>query len=668
MLSFVDVLSVRNRIIFRAVSSFLIWTACICWSFANASTLKSNGRPNVLWITSEDNGCHLGCYGDEYSDTPNLDALAKRGVRYVNCWAAAPVCAPSRTAIITGMWPHSMGAQHMRSEVSIPSAWRLLPEVMQRAGYYCTNNSKEDYNLSLGRSVWNDSSKTAHWRNRPSTDTPFFAVFNSVASHESQIRKRPHVPVHDPAFAPLPSYHPDLPEVRRDWAQYYDQLTVMDSELGNVLSQLHEDGLDDNTIVIYFGDHGSGMPRGKRWLYDSGLKVPLIVSVPERYRSEFQLSAVAGESSTQVVSLIDLFPSMMRIAGVDPKTLEQPMRGRSLFDEKPKDVGRTVTSEYAFAFRDRMDEHYDCSRAVRSSRFLYIRNFLPQYPQGQYLQYMFETPTTVAWKSMFESGRTSADQSTFWKPKHWEELYDVQSDPDNVNNLAMLSEYREQADSMREVLYSWMIETEDTGLIPESILFESQSSWADAMNDGRIRSRYPRDELSILLGVADCATRLIELPEELRVAARKLQSSESVSFDVRVSIAYWMRIGGWLRAAKGHDSLETWDQFTQQLASEDVSRSAVVERVLLERNVNGEDSAKRSEAIEKLVTRYATSMNYIERIELLDTLCRVTHFPEFDSIWTRVMSENPPANLAPPAARYGTYEDRLKLQIEGKFQ
>ena len=250
--------------------------------FIPVAASQAADLPNVLWLTSEDNGPHLGCYGDKYATTPILDALAAKGMIYTRAISNAPVCAPARTTIISGMYPPSTGSEHMRSMTSLPSGYKMYPAYLRELGYYCTNKSKEDYNLRKEGEVWNESGGKGHWRNRPDKKQPFFAIFNYTVCHESRIRKRPHTQVHDPAKVRVPAYHPDHPEVRKDWAQYHDKLTEMDTQVGAQLKELEAAGVADDTIVFYYGDHGSGMPRSKRWPFFSGLNVPLIVHVPEK--------------------------------------------------------------------------------------------------------------------------------------------------------------------------------------------------------------------------------------------------------------------------------------------------------------------------------------------------------------------------------------------------
>jgi len=415
-------------------------------------------RPNILWISSEDNGPQLGCYGDTYSTTPNIDRLASKSIRFTNCWSNAPVCAPARTTIITGMWPTSLGAQHMRSEVRLPNSVRLFPQLFREAGYYCTNNSKEDYNVIKPGRVWDESSNKAHWRNRQNNQ-PFFAVFNFQTTHESQIRSRPHKAKHDVSQVFVPPYHPDLPDVRRDWAQYYDKIEEMDQQVGGVLKQLEDDGLAEDTIVVYFGDHGSGMPRGKRWLYQSGLHVPLLIHIPSKFKSLVKGVATEGTTNDELVGFIDLAPTMLSLAGI---TVPKTMQGRAILGAQAK-----PQPEYMVGFRDRMDERYDCSRAIRDHHYLYIRNWLPYRPQGQYLEYMFQTPTTLAWKKAFDEGSLNASQSFFWKPKPTEELYDLAKDPYQTVNLAGDDSQKTTIETMRNRLREWTLATRDTGLMHE---------------------------------------------------------------------------------------------------------------------------------------------------------------------------------------------------------
>jgi len=414
-------------------------------------------RPNILWITSEDNGPHLGCYGDEYADTPHIDSIAEQGMIYQNAWSTAPVCAPARTTIITGMYPPSLGAQHMRSSTRILEKFRLYPEYLREAGYYCTNNSKQDYNVP-GGNVWNESSNKAHWRNRKEGQ-PFFAIFNFTTSHESRIRRRPHTPVHDPAEVSVPDYHPDTPEVRRDWAQYYDKLTEMDQQVGKILQQLQEDELQKETIIFYYGDHGAGMPRSKRWPYSSGLRVPMIVSIPEKYRDLAGQDYQHGGSSERLVGFVDLAATVLSLAGIKPPDHMHGHAFHGQYEDQPQ--------PYLFGFRGRMDERYDMVRVVGNGRYIYLRQFMPHRIYGEHVSYMFQTPTTQVWHQMYHNGKLNAAQSHFWEPKPAEELYDLKNDPHEVNNLAGDPAYAEELKRHREILDRWMKETDDQGQYPE---------------------------------------------------------------------------------------------------------------------------------------------------------------------------------------------------------
>ena len=429
--------------------------------FVPASPAPGSLRPNILWITAEDIGPHLKCYGFDYADTPQLDAFAARSLRYRRCWSNAPVCAPARTTLITGMYPTSLGAEHMRSEVRLPPFVQLFPELLRKGGYYCTNNAKTDYNLAEKPSPWDVSSNVAHYRDRPA-GKPFFAVFNITVTHESQLRKRPHHPIHDPAMVPLPAYHPDIPEVRQDWAQYHDNITTMDGMVGKHLAELQSAGLEEETIVFFYGDHGSGMPRSKRWPYNSGLHVPLIVHIPEKFRSLAPAGYQPGAWSGRLVSFVDFAPTLLSLAGAKPAVWHQ---GRAF-------LGPAATApaapEYLFGFRGRMDERTDTVRSLTDGRFIYIRNYLPHLIYGQHLDYMFQTPTTRLWKELYDAGKLSPPQTCFWEKKPAEELYDLQADPDEVKNLATISSYASRLLQYRTALKKHLVETRDTGFLGES--------------------------------------------------------------------------------------------------------------------------------------------------------------------------------------------------------
>ncbi|MCH7725940.1 MAG: sulfatase-like hydrolase/transferase [Planctomycetes bacterium] len=437
--------------------SFVISCAVVV-VYTHCAAAADPARPNILWITSEDNGPHLGCYGDKFADTANIDKLAARGSVYLNCWSNAPVCAPARTAIISGMYPQSLGGQHMRSMVRMPGYMKMYPQLLREAGYYCTNNSKEDYNLVKPGKVWDESSKKAHWKNRK-PGQPFFAIFNHTVSHESRIRSRPHKQVHDPKKVRVPAYHPDTPEVRQDWAQYYDKLTEMDVLVGKNLKELEEAGLSDDTIVFYYGDHGSGMPRGKRWPFNSGLHVPLIVYIPEKFKDLRPDDYDSGEKTDRLVSFVDLAPTLLSLIGVKPPKY---MQGKAFLGEheaQPRD--------FIHGFRGRMDERYDMVRSMRDKRFVYIRNYMPHKIYGQFVHYMFQTPTTRVWRELYDAGKLKPPTTYFWETKPSEELYDLESDPDEVHNLAQSPEHQDTLRHLREAQFNHALRIRDLGFFPE---------------------------------------------------------------------------------------------------------------------------------------------------------------------------------------------------------
>ncbi|MGI5818841.1 MAG: sulfatase-like hydrolase/transferase [Armatimonadota bacterium] len=499
--------------------------------------MPESPRPNILWITCEDIGPHLGCYGDHYADTPNLDALAARGVIYTNAWSETPVCAPARTNIISGCYATSTGAEHMRSHVPISPTMRMYPQLLRDAGYWCTNNSKEDYNLEKPGAVWDDSSETAHWRDR-ADGRPFFAIFNDTITHESKIRARPWELEHDPADAPVPPYHPDTPEVRRDWAQYYDTITKMDANAGAILAELEEDGLVEDTIIVFYGDHGSGMPGQKRCARDAGLRVPLIVVVPEKFAHLAADDYEQGGATPRLVGFTDLAPTTLSTVGVEPPAW---MQGRAFMGEHEAPPRR-----YLYGHRGRMDERYDMVRCVRDERHIYIRNFMPHLPMGQHVRYMFETATTQVWKRLHDAGELTDAQGFFWEERPAEELYDLREDPHETRNLAGSADHADVLDEMRQACREWMLAVRDTGCLPEPQI-HSRSAGRAPYEMARDPEAYP---MARILESAETASSL---------EAGATESLLGGMSDEDAAVRYWSALGLLMRGErsvrKGHAML-----------------------------------------------------------------------------------------------------------------
>ena len=424
-------------------------------------------RLNILWLTCEDISPDLGCYGVDYARTPCLDALAKEGVRYTHAYGITGVCAPNRSCLVTGVYPSSLGSHDMRSATRLPACIKCFPEYLRKAGYYCTNNSKTDYNFPVPPAAWNACSRKAHWRQRK-PGQPFFAVFNFTACHESQIRapeKRYQANTrrltpgqrHDPAKAPVPPFHPDTPEVRRDWARYHDNITALDYWVADRLKELADAGLADDTIVFFFSDHGAGMPGVKKWVWDGGLRVPFIVRCPAKHAE-----AAAGKPGTatdRLVSFVDFAPTVLSLAGIRPP---EHMQGAAFLGGhagKPR--------QYVHAIRDRMAERYDIVRVVRDQRYQYHRNFLPHLPWSQFVSYTEEMPTMQVWRRLHEEGKLDAVQERYFQPKPAEELYDNTADPHQVRNLAADPKHADVLLRMRAACTAWMQRTGDLGLLPE---------------------------------------------------------------------------------------------------------------------------------------------------------------------------------------------------------
>ena len=443
--------------------------ALLGWLTAQVTLAADLKPPNFLWISTEDISAHLGCYGDPHANTPNLDQLAREGVRYSQAFVVAGVCAPCRSSVITGIYPTTLGTQHMRCRARLPAAVKCFTQYLRAAGYYCTNSSKTDYQFKVPVEAWDQSSGRAHWRNRPDPQQPFFAVFNYTTTHESRIasdqryqqatESLPQRLFHDPAkLTTLPPYYPDTPVTRKDWARNYDLISAMDRQAGELLKQLKQDGLLDNTIVIFWSDHGIGLPRGKRWLYDSGMHVPMIVRIPEALRVKGQ--GKPGTVNDELVSLIDLAPTLLNLAGIE---IPEVMQGRAFLGEN-----LSPPRNYVYGARDRMDERYDIIRAVRDQRYKYLRNYEPFKAYYQYMNTPEKGASMRELRRVHALGKLPPAAERFMADhKPVEELYDLTTDPHEVRNLANSPKHRSILKRMREAHLEWVLETRDLGLLPE---------------------------------------------------------------------------------------------------------------------------------------------------------------------------------------------------------
>jgi arylsulfatase A-like enzyme len=429
----------------------------------------------VLWITVEDMSPNLGCYGDKYASTPNIDRLAAESVRYTNVFGTAPVCSPVRSCLVSGVIATSTGTSNLRSAFPIPAEFKGAASYLRDEGYYCTNNVKTDYNTSnaskLIKACWDQCSGKAHWRARKSGQ-PFFAIFNDMVTHQSRSMVMPYAQFerkvqsklsraerHDPSKAPLPPYYPDTPVTRRTVARYYDCISVMDKNTGAILKQLEDDGLADDTIVFFYSDHGAGLPRHKRLVLDSGLRVPLLIRFGKNYRH--LAPAKPGETLDRMLSFVDFPPTLLSILGVKPPSY---MQGK-VFLGKSQAEPRT----HIYAARDRVDEAYDLARCVRDKNWLYVRNYMPHlsYNQPSFYSDMGEIRNNIT--ALAAAGRltTTAQKHYAGPTRQREELYDTANDPHQINNLAGDPKQAARLKEMRKCLRAWMLDVKDMGFIPE---------------------------------------------------------------------------------------------------------------------------------------------------------------------------------------------------------
>jgi arylsulfatase A-like enzyme len=421
-------------------------------------------KPNILWITCEDQMPTLGCYGDPVSKTPNLDKLAQQSIRFTNAFSTAGVCAPSRATLITGMYQNSIGTHHMRTLGSsefrpVPSYSAVIPdyvkcysEILRENGYYCTNNVKQDYQFMPPVTAWDESSREAHWKNRPE-GKPFFAIFNITVCHESGMwRNKDHPLIVDPDAVSVPPYYPDNEIVRNELARNYSNLYEMDSIAGIFLNELESAGLMDNTIIFFYSDHGGPLPRQKREIYDTGLKVPLIIRFPDQQ--------MAGTVVEELVSFVDFAPTLLSLTNVP---IPDYMQGQAFLGKQ-----QSEPRKYIYAARDRLDDEYDMVRGIRDKRFKYFKNFQPEKPYIMDIEYRMQMDLMQELIRAHEAGELNDTQELwFAQSKPEEELYDLETDPYELHNLIDDPAYVEKAEELRTELQRWMDDIGDMGFIPE---------------------------------------------------------------------------------------------------------------------------------------------------------------------------------------------------------
>ncbi len=446
--------------------------------FSFAANALSADRPNFVWMLSEDNSKHyLKLFDERGTATPEIQKLAEHGILYERAFSNAPVCSVARTTLMTSVYAPRIGTQfHRKIEaVTLPKDWKLFSGYLREAGYYTTNNSKEDYNTTKQPNAWDDSSRKATWKNRPNAQTPFFHMQSYPISHESSLhftRKQMNQTKleTDPKSVQLAPYHPDTPLFRYTHARYLDRMKRVDEIVGKMVADLAEEDLLEDTFIFYFGDHGGVLPRSKGYLYETGLHVPLVVRVPDKWKHLVKFPL--GSRVQGFVSFVDFGPTLLHLAGI---TVPTHMDGKPI-------LGPDVTLEQlnqrdeTFGYADRFDEKYDFCRSLRKGRYKYLRNYQPYYPDALHNNYRYIQLAYEEWRSLYREGKLDPIQSQFFLPKDSECLYDIEADPYETKNLAGDPQYQTVLKKLRGELTDWVKSLPDLSFFPETLLVEQAVS------------------------------------------------------------------------------------------------------------------------------------------------------------------------------------------------
>lgn len=449
-------------------------------STAGKSSERKTERPNFLWLVSEDNAKHyLKLYNNKGASMPAIEALAKQGLIFNNAFSNSPVCSTARTTLAIGAYNTRLAVNYHRpyQRMNLPESLKPLSKYLKDAGYYTTNNYKEDYNFESPINFWHQSNSTAHWRGR-AEDQPFFHMQSWNTTHEHKL----HFPatdvtekltIHDPKKVDLAPIYPDTDLFRYTHARYLDLHVKLDREIAQVIEQLAEDGELENTFIFYFGDHGGALPGSKGYAFERGLNVPLIVRIPTNFRHLVHKD-MQYPKNTYVdgfVSFIDFAPTVLSLAGID-KSVEHDGQA---FLSKNISLPALNSRDTTFGFADRFDEKYDMVRTVRRGKFKYIRNYMPFNPDSLFAEYRYKQSAFSQWKKMFEQGELNITQASFFKAKPVEGLYDISQDFYETNNLADKKEYREVLLSLRGELKNKLMLMPDLGFFPESFLVSNKN-------------------------------------------------------------------------------------------------------------------------------------------------------------------------------------------------
>jgi len=482
-------------------------------------------KPNILWIVTEDNSLHyMNLYTKGGAEMPNVSSLASEGIVFNNAFSNAPVCSVARSTIITGVYSPRIGTQYHRrmSLVKLPDDVKPLPVYLKEAGYYTSNNSKEDYNFIKDGEIWDESSGKASYKNRKK-EQPFFHVQNFHNTHEGQLHfDQEHLENalktnNLDSVKPFP-YHPDTPTFRYTQSLYHNHHKDVDKEIGKFIKKLEDENLLDNTIIFYYADHGGVLPRSKGYIYESGLNVPLVVRVPEKFKklSPFK----AGSRTSTFVEFVDLVPTVLSLAGIEiPRSIDgKPFLGKKLKKSKLEKQNTT------FGYADRFDEKYDLVRSIRVGKYKYIRNYQPFNVDGLYNFYRYKMLAYKEWYKLFQDGKLNEVQSQFFKPRAPEALYNIDEDPHEIKNLAKDKNYIEILLDLRIKLNDHLVSINDLSFIPEPHLLEN------GLDDIVSYSEKNKDLISRLIKISDLSLN------DYKQVSSKIQDALN---DINPWVRYW---------------------------------------------------------------------------------------------------------------------------------